>query len=165
MNFESTGSVAIDRQYDIEIYVPRILPGDGLDEQEYQYHVRVKGRSDGIGFFGTSSSKKVGDHQEIRSVLSLSPDGVLEWFLNLKRELAVPGDDYSFLVDFAHGLLAVFAADSSLFTNYGYAIQASEASLARLSVQVPPDAKRGHDGNLVLAELYVPCRGDAGSEG
>jgi hypothetical protein len=164
MHFESNGSVVIDHQYDIEIYAPLILPGHGPGEEEYQYHVRVKGRSDGIGFLGTSSSKKVGSYQEVRSDLSLSPDEVLEWFLNLKKQLTVSA--------------------GRLFVSRRLCLRAARCLRGRIiSVHQLPQCHscrrrvagavgrggaarcRASDGGFVLAELYVPCLGDASSAG
>jgi hypothetical protein len=161
LSFQLQGSTATDSRYGIEIYVPRIVAGDEPNQIEYQYHVQIQGKFDGIGFFGVSVFNKIGDTQESFASLLLSPDEVLRWFLDVKQKIAYTGDSYAFLTEFSRGLLLVFEGESALYTSYNYTVFADVAALARLDVKVPAIAEPHSGGKIMLAELCVPCRGSS----
>lgn len=97
------------------------------------------------------------------TLLSLSPD--LQWPFEVKREIACADDNYTFIAEFARGLLLVFGSHSARYTSFHYVMSASEGALMKWGVHVSAGAKRDSKGSIVLAEVYVPRRRRRGCRG
>lgn len=161
--FEERGAAIVEPRYGIEIYRPRLEPGNTPAEVEYQYHIDINGRSDGIGFYGATRSTQSGIVSESFAKLSLGPDEILQWFLGARKEIACTDDEYAFIAEFARALILVFKSGSALYTSYHYSVTAREDALIRLGVKVPANVQRNSE-EVVLAELSVPRRNGVDTE-
>lgn len=156
LKFESKGSVSIDRLHGIEIRQPRILPGGEPGEVEYQYSILINDESDGLGFYGSYTPSVVDGVSGATSKLLLTPDDVLKHLFGIQAKIGDRDHPFSFLCAFARGLIGVY--DSGIFNNENsqFLVLANADDLIRLGVEVPMSHPRTEQGQLILAELFVP---------
>lgn len=171
LQFESDGSSAIDAKYGLDIRDPRIQQGDTSSETEYQYPVYVRGARYGIGFHGTDEVVTHGGQQERVSRLVLAPDPILTSVLNFKAMVACPDDDFSFIAEFARGLVLVHESGIFNYENSRYVVLADEGAFARLGIgpsksECPgigasggtcPAGARGAEGPAYTSGARAPC--------
>lgn len=157
--FQLQGSTAVDSAVGIEIFYPRIVPEDGPFSFGYECRVEVRGRSDGFGLSATSTTERAGMYADNHTFVSFDSPGVLSWMIDRGEELGCVEDEYAFVAQFAKGMALAFSSVSTLYTNHRYSIVVSDAALRRSNIGVPEDVRRMPDGRIVLAEVYIPCRG------
>jgi len=84
----------------------------------------------------------------------------LEGVFELKRILGNDDGDFQFLQEVARGLVVVFATEPSPDYDFRYSALISADALAAGGVVVPPGTPQGSNGEIVLAEAFVPARAD-----
>jgi hypothetical protein len=161
INFKPRENTSFDEGSGVTISQPRILldaPLDGIARVEYQYTFRRGGERVGaMGFFGTEVATEVDGQRGLIYTLDLRPAEVLMDMLKFKRFLGDTSDEFVFVRCLAQGLVNVFAGKTSNLESRRYVVVSSGEDLARVGAPAPADHLELPDGNVILAQLFVPA--------
>lgn len=164
LDFKSQLGSAVDSSTGLVIYTPRMLPAsppESPDHTEYQYPLYLGGkRVYGLGLNGSDAvMEKVGRREWI-SKLDLGRDWVLDAVFEFKRMLGSGDGDFLFLQGLARGLVGVFEKDTNRGYDFRYLALTDAALLAQRGIAVPDDVARLPNGEVVLAEAFMPVHID-----
>lgn len=162
INFKPSANTSFDEGSGVTISHPRILldaPVDGVAGVEYQYTFRRGGERVGaMGFFGTAVDSELDGDRGLIYTLDLRPAEVLTDMLKFKRFLGDTSDEFVFVRCLAQGLVNAFAGKADNPESRRYLVTASAEDLAQVGAPAPAGHPTLADGNIVLAELFVPAR-------
>lgn len=162
MDFKPLGSSAIDESSGISIPQPRMLPAtlpEGGTGIEFQYAFRRNGERVGaLGIFGRETALVTDGHREWLYKLEITHHSAFDSVFRLKRKIVNTDDDFIFLSAIAEGLVAGFVGSNDNTEPQRNVVVTSLNALSQHGILVPEHIPYSHDGEIVLAEAYVPGR-------
>lgn len=157
LSFEATLGSAIDRQHDLEIFRPRVVPTNHPDEAEFQFPIYRFGKGHGLACNGVDQLTREAGRTVRTTTLDLSRNGTIAYIKELKHWLALPGDELSFLLGLADGLAKSFQGETDNYNKeLRYLVVADDATLTSHGIPAPTRLPRLSDGRSVLASMDVP---------
>ncbi|QQP94966.1 hypothetical protein [Lysobacter enzymogenes] len=164
LDFQPRLGSAVDADTGLTIYEPRLQPASppaSPDDTEYQYAIFLDGkRFYGLGLNGSDAVVDKAGRRERVFLLELGSAGALDAALDLKRRLANDEPDFVFLRELARGLVGVFETRTDNDDDTRYLAVVDAAALAERGIAAPESVARLADGELVLAEAFVPAHAD-----
>lgn len=159
--FELRDGAAVDRDSGLNIRMPRMQPDEAAGITEFQYPIYLgEQRIHGVALLGADAMEANGARRLWTTKLELGAAGALEGVFELKRILGNDDGDFQFLQEVARGLVVVFATEPSPDYDFRYSALISADALAAGGVVVPLGTPQGSNGEIVLAEAFVPARAD-----
>ena len=165
LDFYPQQRIVVDSIAGIKIYPPRVLPAPSPSDSErveFEYSIYRGDVSYSFNVFGHEQVQERGGRRERAYTLSIDLDWMLEDALRLKSQWSLPGDEFSFLCEFARGLVGVLALRLNIDEDARYSAMICTAVLGRHNISVPEKSISNHSGWVVLAEIFVPARIDEG---
>lgn len=156
IHFVAEDAAAIDVNHGVRMSHPRILPGKTYDESEYQYAISIGDRESGIGFFGEFSRL---DESVNRHVIKLEPALAIDRFLEYQAQLGTREDAFSFLHEFARGLLLVYSSGRGLYKTTQFLVVAKETDIKLMFGANIENLERFGHSYLIISERVVKCQG------
>lgn len=157
LSFEATQGSAIDRQHDLEIFRPRVVPMERDDEAMFEFSIYRSGKRHGFACSGIDELTREADHTVRTTTLDLFAGSTVEYVKNLQQWLELPGDQQSFLLGLADGLAKSFQGETDNYNEeLRYLIVVDDAALAQRDIPAPNGLPRLPDGRSVLASVDVP---------
>ncbi|MBK0025006.1 hypothetical protein IAE57_02430 [Stenotrophomonas sp. S48] len=160
MDFKPLGISAIDESSGVSIPQPRMLPatlpggGTGI---EFQYAFRRNGeRIGGLGILGKETALVTDGHREWLYKLEITHHSAFDSIFRLKRKIGNTDDDFIFLSTIAEGLVAVFVGSHDNVEPQRNVVVTSLSALNQQGILVPEQIPFSQDGEIVLADAYVP---------
>jgi hypothetical protein len=160
INFKPSANTSFDEGSGVTISHPRILLDERLEggaSVEYQYTFRRGDERVGaMGFLGTAVDSELDGDRGLIYTLDLRPSEILMDMLKFKRFLGDTSDEFVFVRCLAQGLVNVFAGKTANPESRRYVAVASADDLVRVGAPAPAGHLSLPDGNIVLAQLFVP---------
>ncbi|WP_313461306.1 hypothetical protein [Stenotrophomonas sp.] len=157
LHFQPQLGSAVDEQNRLTIYRPRLADAGSPYDLEFQYSIfRDEKPFEGIGLFVTDSWARERTGTERVFAIDMSTPQALSSAFALKSSFGIDGDDLTFLIGLAHGLVAVFQSRKDNAYPVRYIALGDVEALRKRGLTIDSRIDVTTDGNALLAQVVVP---------
>jgi hypothetical protein len=156
LHFEAAHGSSIDRVNGLEIFRPRLVPRPEKDAIAYEYALYKGDVRHSISCIGMHVEVEEEDSVTDLFTLELSEGWILLSIAKLKKDLAIDGDEFTFVKGLAEGLVRVFQSRITIARPTRYVALADLTSLTAHGLTPSRDLHRLSNGQIILAEVALP---------
>ena len=157
LHFEATDTSALDRQNNLKLARPRMLPVDDPNGIEFEFPILHGDEYLAFGCMGVQNVTEIKGRKTRIVTLDLARESTVDWVLDLKQWLHASQDDLSFFLALADGLVKAFQGRTdNHYEDVLYVAVTQEASLRRRGIHPPEHMEHDAEGFMVLAEALIP---------
>lgn len=157
MKFEIERAAAVDTEYDVRIFRPRILPARTPGYSEFDFPIFHENETDGFSCVGRilPADTKVPYETwllEIDAALQVSA------LLRMKKDFGADESDFPFLCGFAAGMASVYGDGYRLNMTTRFVVTINESLLRDRNINVVPEHPRWQESKVILADRLVQVK-------